>query len=76
LILIGGADDWTPAVRCEVVQGHATVELEVYRGAPHSFDNPGRPRSDLGHTLGYDDAATAAARQRVSDFFGRRLRHE
>ncbi|HME94921.1 MAG TPA: dienelactone hydrolase family protein [Methylomirabilota bacterium] len=76
LILIGGADDWTPAVRCEVVQGHATVELEVYRGAPHSFDNPGRPRSYLGHTLGYDDAATTAARQRVSDFFGRRLRHE
>ena len=74
LILIGGADDWTPAVLCEVLKVHSTVELKVYRGAPHSFDNPGPSRRYLGHVLGYDGTATADARQRVGDFLGRYLR--
>mgnify|MGYP003576527818 CR=1 FL=1 len=75
-ILIGGADDWTPALLCEVLKGHPAVELKVYGGAPHSFDNPGRPRRYLGHALGYDGTATADAHQRVKEFFGRYLRDE
>jgi dienelactone hydrolase len=74
LILIGDADDWTPAARCDVFKNHPNVELRVYRGAPHSFDNPGRPRTYLGHALGYDRAATADARQRVEAFLARHLR--
>jgi dienelactone hydrolase len=74
LILIGGADDWTPAWRCEGIKNHSTVELKVYKGAPHSFDNPGLPRTYLGHALGYDWAATADARVRVRKFLGRHLR--
>lgn len=74
LILIGDADDWTPAVRCDVFKRHATLELKVYKGAPHSFDNPGPPRTYLGHALGYDHAATADARNMVREFLARHLR--
>jgi dienelactone hydrolase len=48
LILIGEADDWTPAQRCErwvdLVQrtGHI-VQLKSYPGALHSFDAPAMP---------------------------------
>lgn len=74
LVLIGDADDWTPAVRCDVFKNNSMVEVKVYRGAPHSFDNPGIPRTYLGHVLGYDRAATADARERVQEFLGRHLR--
>jgi dienelactone hydrolase len=73
LILIGDADDWTPAARCDVFKGHAAIELKVYKGAPHSFDNPGPPRTYLGHALGYDHAATADARTMVREFLARHL---
>jgi dienelactone hydrolase len=73
LILIGDADDWTPAVRCDVFKSYATIDVKVYRGAPHSFDNPGPPRTYLGHALGYDHAATADARKTVREFLARHL---
>jgi dienelactone hydrolase len=76
LVLIGDADDWTPASLCDTLKRHPAAELTVYRGAPHSFDNPGPPRTYLGHVLGYDRAAAADARQRVKDFLGRHLRRE
>ncbi len=46
-VLIGGADDWTPARRCrrmaEVNAPRAhPVALTVYPGAHHFFDDPGR----------------------------------
>jgi dienelactone hydrolase len=74
LILIGDADDWTPAVLCDVFKHDSMVEVKVYRGAPHSFDNPGPPRTYLGHVLGYDHAATADARKTVRVFLGRHVR--
>jgi dienelactone hydrolase len=73
LILIGDADDWTPAVRCDGFKGHATIALKVYKGALHSFDNPGPPRTYLGHALGYDHAATADARNMVREFLAGHL---
>ena len=73
LILLGDADDWTPAVRCDVFRSYGAIELKVYKGAPHSFDNPGAPRTYLGHALGYDHAATADARNMVREFLARHL---
>jgi dienelactone hydrolase len=48
LILIGSADDWTPATACQqmVAGAHnrsAHVQIVVYPGAPHEFDRPNSP---------------------------------
>jgi dienelactone hydrolase len=48
LILVGGADDWTPAGRCEqMVDGargrSAQASIVVYPGAYHEFDRPDYP---------------------------------
>jgi dienelactone hydrolase len=48
LILIGSADDWTPAAACQqmVAGAHnrsAHVQIVVYPGAPHEFDRPNSP---------------------------------
>jgi dienelactone hydrolase len=58
LILVGGADDWTPASTCQqmVADAHgrsARVELVVYPGAQHEFDwtnTPVRLRTGLVNT--------------------------
>src|SRR5215469_12178173 len=66
LILIGDADDWTPAPRCirwrDAVQanGHL-VEMKVYPGALHSFDSELRLHNYAGHRIGRDPAAAADA---------------
>lgn len=90
-VLIGGADDWTPARRCrrmaEVNTGRAhPVELTVYPGAHHFFDDPARgppayvPSIDnrekspaRGATFGHDAAAAADAAARVRAFLARQL---
>ena len=44
LIEIGAADDWTPASYCRTLVAEAQgarVEIDVYEGAHHAFDNPG-----------------------------------
>jgi dienelactone hydrolase len=51
LILIGRADDWTPASACEtMVAGargrSARVEIVTYPGAHHRFDHPNLPLSE------------------------------
>lgn len=45
LLMIGGADDWTPATRCAMLQSAvlarqpgARFRLEIYPGAYHGFD--------------------------------------
>jgi len=45
LLMIGGADDWTPATRCAMLQNAvlarqpgARFRLEIYPGAYHGFD--------------------------------------
>ena len=46
LLLIGEADDWTPAAPCKalatsVVERGGPMEIVTYAGAFHDFDNPG-----------------------------------
>jgi dienelactone hydrolase len=46
LILMGAADDWTPARPCEDLadqRGGAPVSLKLYAGAYHDFDHPDLP---------------------------------
>jgi len=89
LILIGDADDWTPAEPCRVlaeraVAAGAPVAIKIYPGAHHSFDsyNPVRyvatrinPSSPSGRgaTTGGHPQAWADAIQQVEAFFGRHL---
>lgn len=83
-ILIGAADDWTPAEPCERLGARAReqgwpLETTVYAGAHHGFDAPGGKivhRKDVpngvhpgqGVHVGPDPEARADANQRVAAF--------
>jgi dienelactone hydrolase len=87
LILIGGADDWTPAAACQqMVAGargrSAHVQIIVYPRAHHEFDranSPIRLRTGLVNTVdpsgkahgGTDPAARNDAFKRVPQWLGR-----
>lgn len=43
-ILIGSADDWTPAAPCTRISKRWGSRIVVYDGAYHSFDHPHSPR--------------------------------
>lgn len=52
LVLIGGADDWTPAAKCEemvtaMASRGADASIVIYPGAYHYFDVEGQPREVL-----------------------------
>ncbi|HXP05307.1 MAG TPA: dienelactone hydrolase family protein [Stellaceae bacterium] len=78
LILIGGADEWTPAARCErwrdraQPNGHA-LQFKLYPGALHSFDALTNPGWFAGHYIGRDSAAAADAVAETQAFFAARL---
>jgi dienelactone hydrolase len=90
LILIGEADDWTPAEDCRRLAqasraaGHP-VEIKIYPGVHHSFDNTAPVRfveartnanapTGKGATTGGDAAAWEDARKEVAAFFARHLK--
>ena len=72
LIVIGDADDWTPAHLCRDMQvinraGHH-YELIVYPGAYHSFDIPGVNNLYYGHQVRYNRLAAEDSMRRTLDF--------
>ena len=80
LILIGEADDLTPAERCRMMVAHARpdgapIALTVYPGAHHGFNfailQPGR--SSLGHWLEYNAPAAKDAEGKVRAFLAANL---
>jgi dienelactone hydrolase len=90
LILIGEADDWTPAEHCRRMAeaaraaGHP-VSIKTYPGAHHSFDSPAPLRyvsgrinpnaaGGRGATTGGNAGAWADAVQQVERFFAEHLR--
>jgi len=73
LIIVGSADDWTPSSLCTSFRNSERVELHIYEGVWHSFDNPGPMRTYLGHQLGYNHPATVRARKDVREFLKRNL---
>ena len=82
LMLVGEADDWTPAAPCHelaiVAAGPTKPAIEAYAGAHHGFDSraPVRLRKDVpngvkprqGVHVGGDTAAREASRQRLLQF--------
>lgn len=79
LILVGEADDWTPAAPCHrLAAGASQIEIEGYAGAYHGFDSdaPLRLRREVpngvnpgqGVHVGGDAQAWAASRARLQKF--------
>ena len=80
LLLLGDADDWTPAAPCKALAATAgpAVQIESYAGAFHGFDGTGpvRLRRDVpngthpgkGVQVGGDPSARAAAAARLDGF--------
>ena len=87
LVLLGGADVWTPAAPCKafldgVIARGSSIEVEVYPGAYHDFDWPNMPlhetpkyRTAAGIVpiQGTDPAARQDAFARVPAFLARFL---
>jgi dienelactone hydrolase len=85
LILIGAADDWTPPAACEAMIADARgrsalVDIKLYPGAYHGFDQPNMPireRVNLAFTangsgrahIGTNEAARNDAIKRVTEWF-------
>jgi dienelactone hydrolase len=82
LMLLGEADDWTPAAPCKELgakaQGPAAVQWESYANAYHGFDGkaavrlrldvPNGVRPEQGVHVGADPAARSAAAERLERF--------
>jgi dienelactone hydrolase len=80
LILIGEADDWTPAERCREMVRHARpdsapIAMTVYPGVYHAFDAValGAGIRYRGHWLEYNEAATKDAQEKVRAFLAANL---
>lgn len=81
IVLIGEADDWTPASECRKLEHYnkerqAGIELVIYPGVYHAFDNPsvgdgffipGAPGQQ--HWLQYDEKAHLDSKERLVAFF-------
>jgi dienelactone hydrolase len=79
LILIGDADDWTPAPRCtsyvaaQIAPSHA-LDIKVYPRATHAFDVMAASRTAFGHFMAYDRAAADDSFEQTRRFFDARLK--
>jgi dienelactone hydrolase len=74
LILIGGADDWTPPAACQQMVKEARgrsayAEIVTYPGAHHEFDHPNRP---LAQRSGLAFSADGSGRAHVATHAGAR----
>lgn len=85
LMLLGEADDWTPAAECKALAaGQQAVQFEAYPGAYHGFDGDGpvRLRKDVpnganpgrGVHVGGQPEARAASGQRFEAFVREQFR--
>jgi len=81
LMLLGAADDWTPAAPCQALVAQAGAprpQLEIYAAAHHGFDGaapvrllkevPNGARPGQGVHVGGDPAAREASRERLLAF--------
>lgn len=76
LILVGGADEVTPAADCErLAKGQPRVKLVVYAGAEHGFDEYefAGGKHLLGMELKYDRDAAERSRAELRDFLAAKL---
>jgi dienelactone hydrolase len=88
MVLLGEADNWTPAEPCQAFmkgaqERGASVAVQVYPGAVHAFDSPSLPihgiksyrENGVIPIVGTNEAARTDARRRVRDFLAAQLQH-
>ncbi len=73
LILMGEKDDWALPKPCQEFASEGSnpklVQIRVYPGATHSFDNASLiPTTNNGHFMVFDGPATTDARSRLIEF--------
>ena len=82
-LLIGESDDWTPAAECLALAQRTPIDLVVYPGAFHDFDDPSMPvhqRHNVASTasglatVGSNPVARADAIERVTRIFKEMLK--
>ena len=78
LLLLGEADDWTPAapwveLAQRMRQAGMIIEWTVYPGASHGFDVPRPSRVYLGHYLNYSPGAASDTEARVRALLAQHL---
>jgi dienelactone hydrolase len=80
MILIGGADDWTPAAACSALtdrlqKSGTPIDLTVYPGAYHAFNfsQAGPGFRSHGHWLAYNEAAAKDAEEKLHGFLAAHL---
>lgn len=75
LILVGGADSWTPPTWCNyLATENKNIELKIYSNVHHGFDTPGLNQVNRhGHTVKYDANAARDAESRTKAFFEKYL---
>ena len=79
LMLMGAADDWTPASPCRRMvkttrASNGRIELVIYPGATHAFDGVRITVQAYGHVLEPNPAATRDAHARVHEFLDKHLK--
>jgi dienelactone hydrolase len=81
IVFAGEKDDWTPARFCEEGKKRERapgeeIELIIYPGVYHGFDQRRPMIKYKGHVMAYDEQATADSQKRMQEFFTRYLRDE
>ncbi len=78
LVVIGRADDMTPAELCETrlleTPSRYELSLKVYPDAHHGFDSPGADSKPWGFTLRYNEQAAKRATAEIKAFLAKYLR--
>jgi dienelactone hydrolase len=76
LILHGALDTWHPVMRCRIIEGRNEQEIimKIYPSAYICFDMEGIDKTDMGHRLLYDAAATADAVEQVKNFLAKHFK--
>jgi dienelactone hydrolase len=80
LAMIGSEDNWTPAASCAALRAiqpdQGKLDIIIYPGAAHGFDNPIKPTLAFGkYKVGEHALSRNKAQVRVSEWIDIVLKH-
>jgi dienelactone hydrolase len=79
LVMIGSEDNWTPPANCEALKAaqpdQSKLDIIVYPGGAHAFDNPVKPAMALGkYKVGEHPQSRDKARMRIAEWIDKVLK--